>query len=153
MAGMVVGALAAGRVRDQRGQVRATIAGAAVACAAVAGFAVAPDVAALVPLSVVGGIGNGCAGTCSPTLLMLRTPDGARGRVSAATSAIFGGVQGASLLFGGVLAAVLSPRAIYPVAGLLGVAATGVVGLVHIVPDAQRAAEEPDVVTAGPMEA
>ena len=127
MAGMVVGSLGAGWVRAERGQVRATIAGAALACAGVAGFAVAPAVAILVPLSVLGGVGNGYAGTCLSTLLMARTPDSARGRVSAAASAVFGGAQGASLLVGGVAAVVLSPRAIYAVAGLLGLAAAGLV--------------------------
>jgi MFS family permease len=127
MAGMVVGAVGAGRVRTERGQVRATIAGAGIVCVALAGFAVAPVVAALVLLSVLGGIGNGYAGTCLSTLLMLRTPDRARGRVSATTNAVFGGAQGTSLLVGGILALALSPRAIYAVAGLLGLAATGVV--------------------------
>ena len=140
MAGMVAGALGAGRVGTERGQVRATIAGAALACAGVAGFAVAPAVWVLVPLSVVGGIGNGYAGTCLSTLLMLRTPDGARGRVSAAAGAVFGGVQGASLLLGGVVAAVLSPQAIYAIGGLLGLGAAGVVAVTATVPASSRPA-------------
>ena len=140
MAGMVAGSLGAGRVRTERGQVRATIAGAALACAGVAGFAVAPAVAILVPLSVLGGVGNGYAGTCLSTLLMARTPDSARGRVSAAANAIFGGAQGASLLLGGAVAVVLSPRAIYAVAGLLGLAAAGIVAITHASPDSEPAA-------------
>jgi MFS family permease len=140
MAGMVAGSLGAGCVGTERGQVRATIAGAAVACAGVAGFAVAPAVGILVPLSVFGGVGNGYAGACLSTLLMARTPDSARGRVSAAASAVFGGAQGASLLLGGVVAVALSPRAIYAVAGLLGLAAAGVVAVMHASPDATPAA-------------
>ena len=132
MAGMVAGALGAGRVRTEAGQVRATIAGAALVCAGLAGFALAPVVAILVPLSVLGGLGNGYAGTCLSTLLMARTDDAARGRVSATANAVFGGAQGASLLLGGAVAVVLSPRAIYAVAGLLGLAATGVVALTSL---------------------
>ena len=94
-----------------------------------AGFAVAPAVGILVPLSVLGGVGNGYAGTCLSTLLMARTPDSARGRVSATANAIFGGAQGASLLLGGAVAVVLSPRAIYAVAGLLGLAAAGILAV------------------------
>jgi MFS family permease len=139
MAGMVAGSLGAGRVRAERGQVRATIAGAAVACVGVAGFAVAPAVGILVPLSVLGGVGNGYAGTCLSTLLMARTPDSARGRVSATANAIFGGAQGASLLLGGAVAVVLSPRAIYAVAGLLGLAAAGLVAITHASPDSELA--------------
>ena len=129
MAGMVGGALGSARVRTEHGQVRATLAGAALACAGVAGFAVAPAVGILVPLSVLGGIGNGYAGTCLSTLLMTRTPDSARGRVSATAGAVFGGAQGASLLLGGAVAVVLSPRAIYAVAGVLGLTAAGIVAV------------------------
>jgi MFS family permease len=129
MAGMVAGSLGAGRVATERGRVHATIAGAALACAGVAGFAVAPAVGILVPLSVLGGVGNGYAGACLSTLLMSRTPDSARGRVSAAANAVFGGAQGASLLLGGLVAVVLSPRTIYAVAGLLGLAAAGLVAV------------------------
>lgn len=125
MVGMVVGSLGVGHVGAEHRQVQLTIAGAAIACAGVAGFAIAPAVWILVPLSVIGGIGNGCAGTCLSTLLMARTPDSARGRVSAAANAIFGGAQGASLLVGGVVAVVLSPRTMYAVAGVLGLAAAG----------------------------
>jgi MFS family permease len=139
MAGMVAGAVGAGRVSAERGQVRATIAGAAVACVGVAAFAVAPAVAILVPLSVFGGIGNGYAGTCLSTLLLTRTPDSSRGRVSAAANAIFGGAQGASLLLGGAVTLVLSPRAIYAVGGLLGVAAAGILAVAHASPDSEPA--------------
>jgi MFS family permease len=61
---------------------------------------------------------------CASTLLVTRTPDAERGRVSAAASAAIGGAQGVSLLAGGAVAAVLSPRAIYATAGMLGVAVT-----------------------------
>jgi hypothetical protein len=55
-----------------------------------------------------------------------------RGRVSAAANALLGGAQGISLLAGGAVAAVLPPRGVYAVAGLLGAAAAAVVGLVDI---------------------
>lgn len=139
MAGMVAGAVGAGRVRSDHGRVRATIAGAAVACAAVAAFAVTPTIGILVPLSVLGGIGNGYAGTCLSTLVTARTPDSARGRVSATANAIFGGAQGASLLLGGAVAVVLSPRGVYAIAGLLGLAATGLVAVTHAAADSRPA--------------
>ncbi len=123
IAGMVAGSLCAGRVGSEVGQVRATIAGMALACAGLAGFAVAPAVWILVPLSVLGGAGNGYTGSCLSTLLVLRTPASARGRVSAAANGVVGAAQGASLLLGGVVALALSPREIYAVAGLLGLAA------------------------------
>ena len=149
MVGMVAGAVGAGRVATDRGRGRATIAGIAVACAGVAAFAVAPAVWILVPISVLGGIGNGYAGTCLSTLLLSRTPDSARGRVSAAANAILGGAQGVSLLLGGAVAIVLSPRAIYAVAGLLGLAAAGVLA-VHASRESEpMAARTTESVTAG----
>jgi MFS family permease len=129
VAGMVAGSLGAAAVRTEGARVRATIAGAALACAGVAAFALAPTVGVLIPLSVLGGVGNGYAGACLSTLLATRTPDGARGRVSATANAVFGGAQGASLLLGGVVATALSPRAIDAVAGLLGLAAAGLLAL------------------------
>jgi MFS family permease len=131
MAGMVAGSLGAGRVRTEARQVAATTAGAALACAGLACFAIAPAVWILVPLSVLGGIGNGYAGTCLSTLLLTRTPDGARGRVSATANAIFGGAQGASLLLAGAVAVALSPRAIYALAGLLGLSAAGIIAVTN----------------------
>ena len=141
MAGMVAGALGAARVRTEHGRVRATIGGAALACAGVAGYAVAPAVAILVPLSVLGGIGNGYAGACLSTLVVARTPDSARGRVSAAANAVFGSAQGTSLMLGGLVAIVLSPRAIYALAGLLGVSAAGALA----VTSAKSVEREPEV--------
>jgi hypothetical protein len=60
---------------------------------------------------------------------MARTADSARGRVSAAANAVFGGAQGASLLLGGAVALVLSPREIYAAGGLLGLAAAGLLAV------------------------
>ena len=122
IAGIVAGSLGAGRLRTERVQTWATIAGAGLTCAALVPFAVVPAVWMLVPLSVLGGTGNGYANVCASTLLVTRTPDAERGRVSAAATAALGGAQGVSLLAGGAVAAVLSPREIYATAGLLGVA-------------------------------
>lgn len=131
IAGIVAGSLGAGRLRTERVQIWATIVGAGVTCAALAPFAVVPAVWMLVPLSVLGGIGNGFANVCASTLVISRTPDSERGRVSAAASAAVGGAQGVSLLVGGAVAAVLSPREIYAMAGLLGVAVAIAIAVFH----------------------
>jgi MFS family permease len=129
IAGIVAGSLGAGRLRTERVQIWATIVGAGVTCAALIPFAVVPAVWMLVPLSVLGGTGNGYANVCASTLLVSRTLDAERGRVSAAVNAAVGGAQGVSLLVGGAVAAVLSPRAIYAMAGLLGVAVAIAIGV------------------------
>lgn len=122
MAGIVGGSLGAGRLGTEPRQTWVTIGGAGLACAALAPFALVPAVWMLVPLSIVGGIGNGLAIACFSTLLIRRTPDAERGRVSAAAGATIGSAQGLSLLAGGGLATVLRPRAVYGTAGLLGLA-------------------------------
>jgi MFS family permease len=127
MTGMVAGALGGGRLRTEAGRTWATLVGIGVVCAALAPFALVPSVWMLVPLSILGGIANGYASVCFSTLLVTRTPDANRGRVSAATNAVLGGAQGLSLLAGGALAVVFSPRAIYGMAGALGVIATVVI--------------------------
>jgi len=145
MAGMVAGSLGAGRLTTERTRARATIAGAGAACAALVPFSVVPAVWMLVPLSVLGGTGNGFAAASFGTLLISRTPDAARGRVSAAVNAAVGGAQGVSLLAGGVVAVVLSPRAIYGIAGLLGVAVAIALGVSHVL-----TGEDPEPATRTP---
>lgn len=56
---------------------------------------------------------------------MTHAPDSGRGRVSAAASAALGDAQDGSPLVGGLVSTVLSPRAIYAVAGSLGLTAAG----------------------------
>ena len=133
MAGMVAGALGARRLTTERVQTWATIAGAGLACAALAPFAVVSVVWMLVPLAILGGLGNGSAGACFSTLLLSRIPDSARGRVSAAANAVVGGAQGSSLLIGGAAAAVLGPRTIYAIAGLLGATTAVAIAVFHAV--------------------
>jgi MFS family permease len=130
IAGMVIGSVAAGRIGTGRAQARAAILGMGVTCAALVPFAVVPDVWMLLPLSVLGGAANGYAFTCLSALLVSRTPEHERGRVSAAAGAMLGGAQGISLLAGGAVAAVLSPRGVYAAAGLLGVAAAVAVAVI-----------------------
>jgi len=113
---------------------------------------VVPAVWTLVPLSVLGGTGNGYANVCASTLLVTRTPDAERGRVSAAANAAVGGAQGVSLLAGGAVAAVLSPREIYATAGLLGVAVATALAVFyaagatrtgqHVLPRSRRTAQQ-----------
>jgi MFS family permease len=131
MAGMVAGSLGAGLLKTERRQSWAAIIGAAVACAALAPFAVVPSVWMLVPLSIAGGAGNGYAGVAFSALLVSRMPDAVRGRVSAAVNAALAGAQGLSLLVGGILATALTPREIYAVGGLLGLAVAVAVGVLH----------------------
>ncbi|MFE9691650.1 MFS transporter [Micromonospora sp. NPDC005806] len=96
--------------------------------------AAVPTALLLVPVWLLGGVGNGGANVFDNVLLARRVPEAARGRAYAALS---GSVQGASMvgfLLGGLLLEVAGPRFL--------VAACGVAGLLVIalvVPPVTRA--------------
>ncbi len=126
MLGVVAGAVASGRIGADAGRARAVLAGAALMSLAFAGYGLAPVVAALVPLSILGGVGNGLVNVCVATLVMTRSEERVRGRVSAALGAAANGASVASLAVGGGLAAVLDPRQVFLLAAVLAGAVTAV---------------------------
>ena len=126
MLGIVAGALASGRMTADAGRARAALAGAGLISLALFGYGLAPAVALVVPAAVLGGVGNGIVNVCVATLVMTRTDERVRGRVSAALGAVLQGASVASLVIGGALAAVLDPRQIFLLAGGLGAVVTAV---------------------------
>jgi MFS family permease len=126
MLGIVAGALASGRMTADAGRARAALAGAGLISLALLGYGLAPAVALIAPVAVLGGVGNGIANVCVATLVMTRTDERVRGRVSAALGALLQGASVASLVIGGALAAVLDPRQIFLLAGGLGAVVTAV---------------------------
>src|SRR5215472_9066432 len=86
----------------------------------------APAAAVLIPVSIAGGVGNGLLNVCVATLVMTRSDERVRGRVSAALGAVTNGAGIASLVAGGGLAAVLDPRQIFLLASALGAVVTAV---------------------------
>ena len=126
MIGLAGGVLACGRVTTDAGRARAVAAGAAMMSLAMVGYGAAPAVLVLVPLSVLAGVGNGMVNVCVATLVTTRTEERMRGRVAAAMGAVLNTASVGSLAAGGALAAVLDPRQIYLLAGVLGCAVTAV---------------------------
>jgi MFS family permease len=126
MLGIVAGALASGRMTADAGRARAALAGAGLISLALLGYGLAPAVALIAPVAVLGGVGNGIANVCVATLVMTRTDERVRGRVSAALGALLQGASVTSLVIGGALAAVLDPRQIFLLAGGLGAVVTAV---------------------------
>ena len=126
MIGLAGGVLACGRIVTDAGRARAVAAGAALMSLAMLGYGTAPTVLVLVPLSVLAGVGNGMVNVCVATLVMTRTEERMRGRVAAALGAVLNTASVASLAAGGALAAVLAPRQVYLLAGVLGCAVTAV---------------------------
>ena len=134
MAGLACGVLACGRITTDAARAWAVAAGAAIMSLAALAFGLAPAVPLLVPFAVLAGAGNGMVNVCAATLVMTRTQEQMRGRVSAALWAVLSAASVASLAAGGALAAVLDPRQVYLLAGGLG----GVVTLWLTVRLAQR---------------
>jgi len=126
MLGVVGGALAAARIPADTRRAHAVLAGAALMSVTFAGYGLAPAAAVLIPVSIAGGVGNGLLNVCVATLVMTRSDERVRGRVSAALGAVTNGAGIASLVAGGGLAAVLDPRQIFLLASALGAVVTAV---------------------------
>jgi MFS family permease len=124
--GIVAGALASSRMTADAGRARAALTGAGLISLALLGYGLAPAVVLVAPAAVLGGVGNGVANVCVATLVLTRTDERVRGRVSATLGAVLQGAAVASLVIGGALAAVLEPRQIFLLAGGLGAVVTAV---------------------------
>jgi MFS family permease len=120
MAGLACGVLGCGRITTDAARAWAVAAGAAIMSLAMVAFGLAPAILLLVPLAVLVGAGNGMVNVCAATLVMTRTQERMRGRVSATLGAVLNAASVASLAAGGALAAVLDPRQVYLLAGGLG---------------------------------
>jgi MFS family permease len=101
----------------------------ALVCLAVAVMAAAPSAGWLVPMSVVGGLGNGGLNVATGVLLGRRVPAAARGRAFAVFSAVVNAASMTGYLIGGLLLAVVPVRACIASAGLFGLGMTAVFAL------------------------
>jgi MFS family permease len=120
MAGMVAGSLLAGRLRGDSAGSRAALGGAAIISVALGAIAAVPSVGWLAPLELAGGFGNGLLNVAVGALLLTRTPEAIRGRVSAAVNGAANAAALGALALGGAFAALLAPRTIFLIAGAGG---------------------------------
>ncbi len=93
-------------------------------CLGVALMAIVPAVGWLVPVSVLGGLGNGGVNVAAGVLVGRRAPAALRGRAFAVFGAAVNGATVAGFLLGGALLAVVPVRVAIAGAGLGGLAAT-----------------------------
>lgn len=96
----------------------------ALTCLGVALMAAVPAVGWLVPVSVLGGLGNGGLNVAAAVLLGRRAPAGMRGRVFAMFAAVASAATMVGFVLGGVLLALVSARATIAAAGLGGLVVT-----------------------------
>jgi hypothetical protein len=82
------------------------------------GMGVAPSVIIVGAFSLLGGIGNGVEGYATMTAIQEQTTDAFQTRVAGLVESINAGTTGVGFLVGGLLAAIVSPRAVYVVSAL-----------------------------------
>jgi MFS family permease len=126
--GVFGGALLGGRCASAPVQARGFAISSAVLAGGLAAMGLAPSVTVLALLSVGAGAANGVLNVCSAALVLGRAAAEERGRVGAVVGGVASGAQLVAYAVGGALAAVLSPRTIFVVAGMLGLLAPLVLG-------------------------
>jgi MFS family permease len=112
-------------------------------------MAAAPTLAAATAAAVLGGLGNGIQWVSAVTAVQEAVTSEMQARVAGFLEAIVTGAPGLGYLLGGALAALLSPRAAFAVAGAAVLAVVLVVALLRALASRTRAAHRRDV-TAGP---
>jgi MFS family permease len=117
--GNIVGAVAASKVKQQDVSLaRASIWG----CLAVAVFVglagLVEHVGYLFPILVILGIAVGLLNVTVTTLMTVRTPEARRGRMFAATGAVFTSAQILGTVFGGLILTFIAPRTVFQFAGV-----------------------------------
>ena len=108
---------------------RALLGALTLTCASVAIFAVVPAAGWLVPVSLLGGLGNGGVNTAASVLVGRRAPAAARGRAYAVLSAVANAATTGGYLLGGLLLVLIPVRAAIAGAGLAGLAVTAAFAL------------------------
>ena len=117
--GNIVGAVAASKVKQQDvALARASILG----CLAVAVFVglagLVEHVGYLFPILVILGIAVGLLNVTVTTLMTVRTPEARRGRMFAATGAVFTSAQILGTVLGGLILTLIAPRTVFQFAGV-----------------------------------
>jgi MFS family permease len=108
---------------------RALLGALTLTCASVAIFAVVPAAGWLVPVSLLGGLGNGGVNNAASVLVGRRAPAAARGRAYAVLSAVANAATTGGYLLGGLLLVLIPVRAAIAGAGLAGLAVTAAFAL------------------------
>jgi len=126
--GSIVGALASRRLK----QVPLTLVRTALICVAaisvlLGGVGLMEHVVYVFPLMAVTGVAVGVVNVAASTLLAVQTPEALRGRVFAATGAMFTSAEIGSMVLGGLLLTLLAPRTIFQLAGVVSTITVGIV--------------------------
>jgi len=80
------------------------------------------------PLMAATGIAVGVVNVAAATLFAVQTPEALRGRVFAATGALFTSAEIGSMVLGGLLLTLVAPRTIFQLAGVFSILSVFIVG-------------------------
>lgn len=124
-AGIVVGSMCSGQVRDQGRHVLVAVSGTAVMATAVVAAGLAPTITVLAGALALLGVANGAVNASTMTLLLTRTPEQLRGRTVAAVTGVGRACSVIAMALGGLCGAVLGPRPTFVGSGVLSLMVAG----------------------------
>jgi predicted MFS family arabinose efflux permease len=126
--GGIAGAMLAPRAMRRLGGTQAFALAMLLEGLTLAVVSIAPSAAIVAAVFVAGGILGGIGATADQVIVQERAPDGARGRVRAASDGIMSAAYALSLALGGLVVDVLGPRGTYLLGGI-GVVTAGAMAL------------------------
>jgi MFS family permease len=117
--GSIIGSLASRRLgQDPLTLVRVSLLAIASIGVLIGGVGLVDRVGDVYPLMILTGVLVGVINVAFSTLFAVRTPEALRGRVFAASGAFLYGAEMTSMVLGGVLLTVISPRTVFQLAGV-----------------------------------
>lgn len=135
-AGTILGAFASGRLRLGQVQLAEYVLVSILAVGVLFGIGgLVTRMAYLYPLLLLAGVAVGVANVTYSTLFIRRTPEAMRGRMFAASGAMFTSSQVGAMALGGLFLTIVAPRTVFQIAGIASTLST-----VVLAPLALRAA-------------
>jgi MFS family permease len=146
--GNVVGAVASSKIRQHdMSLARASIWGLIVIAVLTGCIGLAEHAGYLYPILLVLGAAVGVINVTLTTLMTMRTPESQRGRMFAASGAVFTSAEIFGTAFGGLVLTLIAPRTVFQIAGLVTTALVLVFGPVTL--RATRSAKSVEMETQG----
>jgi len=127
--GTIVGSLWSKRLKqDPLGLVRTSLLYIAVIGILIGAVGLVEHVAYVFPLMVSMGFAVGLVNVAVSTLFAVQTPEALRGRVYAATGAMFTSAEMSSMVLGGLLLTAIAPRTVFQLAGVFSTVTVFIIG-------------------------
>jgi len=118
--GNIVGAVASAKVRQHDVSLaKASLLASMVVAVFVGLIGLVEHVGYLFPILVVMGIAVGVVNVTLTTLMTVRTPEAIRGRMFAASNAVFTSAEILGTVFGGLILTIVAPRSVFQIAGVV----------------------------------